>query len=62
MGSSKSSTIKGFALTLWHMNPMSKGIGIFTSALGYSYNGSGASIPGYAPLIFEIEIVDEPED
>lgn len=62
MGSSGSSTIPGFALTLWHMNPMGKGIGIFYSALGYTYNGSGASIPAYAPLIFEIEIVAEPED
>lgn len=62
MGSSSSSVIPGFALTLWHMNPMGKGIGVFFSALGYSYNGSGASIPAYAPLIFEIEIVEEPED
>lgn len=62
MGSSKSSVIPGFALTLWHMNPMGKGIGVFYSALGYNYNGSGASIPAYAPLIFEIEIVEEPED
>ena len=62
MGSSKSSVIPGFALTLWHMHPGEKGIGVFYSPLGYSYNGSGATIPGYAPLIFEIEIVPEPED
>ena len=36
--------------------------GIFTSSLGYGYSGSGSSIPGYAPLIFEIEVVDKPED
>lgn len=56
-----SSVIPGFALTLWHMHPMEKGIGVFYSPLGYSYSGSGASIPGYSPLIFEIEIVAKPE-
>lgn len=62
LGSSNSTVIDGFARTLWHMHPMEKGIGVFYSPLGYSYNGSGASIPGYAPLIFEIEIVAKPED
>ncbi len=57
----ESSVIPGFALTLWQMRPMEKGIGIFYSPLGYSYNGSGKSIPGYAPLIFEIEIVEKPK-
>lgn len=60
MGTSGSSVIPGFALTLWHMHPMEKGIGVFYSPLGYSYNGSGESIPGYAPLVFEIEIVEKP--
>ena len=32
------------------------------SYLGYSYNGSGSTIPAYSPLVFEIEIVEEPED
>ena len=62
MGSSSSSTISGFALTLWNMRAFEKGVGIFYSPLGYGYNGSGASIPSYSPLIFEIEIVAEPED
>ena len=62
MGSSNSGTIDGFALTLWKMRAFEKGVGIFYSPLGYGYNGSGASIPGYSPLIFEIEIVAEPED
>ncbi len=63
MGSSESSVISGFALTLWQMHPGDKGgIGVFSSPLGYSYNGSGKSIPGYSPLVFEIEIVDKPED
>lgn len=62
MGSDESSIISGFALTLWQMHPMEKGIGVFYSPLGYGYSGSGSSIPAYAPLIFEIEIVEEPED
>lgn len=62
MGSSSSSVIGGFALTLWQMHAYEKGIGVFTSEYGYGYSGSGSSIPSYAPLIFEIEIVSEPED
>lgn len=59
---SGSKPIKGFALTLWQMRAFEKGVGIFYSPLGYSYSGSGKSIPGYSPLIFEIEIVKKPED
>ena len=62
MGTSNSPMISGFAITLWQMRAFEKGIGVFYSPLGYSYNGSGSTIPGYAPLIFEIEIVEEPED
>lgn len=62
MGSSNSSVISGFALTLWQMRAMEKGVGVFYSPLGYSYNGSGSSIPAYSPLVFEIEIVAKPED
>lgn len=61
MGSGSSSVIGGFARTLWQMKAMEKGIGIFYSPLGYSYSGSEPSIPPYAPLIFEIEIVAKPE-
>ena len=61
MGSDKSSIIEGFALTLWQMRAMEKGVGVFYSNLGYQYSGSGSSIPGYAPLIFEIELVEKPE-
>lgn len=62
MGSSGSSVISGFAITLWQMRAFEKGIGVFYSPLGYSYNGSGSSIPSYSPLVFEIEIVAKPED
>ena len=61
MGSDKSTIISGFALTLWQMRSMEKGVGVFYSPLGYGANGSGSSIPGYAPLIFEIEFVEKPE-
>ena len=66
MGSSSSSVVSGFSLTLWNMKDlgegqMDKAVGIFYSPLGYGYSGSGASIPGYAPLIFEIEIAAKPE-
>jgi hypothetical protein len=61
MGSDNSSMITGFALTLWQMRAMEKGVGVFYSNYGYGTSGSGSSIPGYAPLIFEIEIVAKPE-
>ena len=62
MGDSGSSTITGFALTLWQMRKNEKGIGVFTSDYGYGYTGSGKSIPGFSPLLFEIELVAKPEN
>ncbi len=59
---SSSSLISGFSKTLWAMNPMGRAIGIFISDFGYASSGSGSKIPGYAPLIFEIELTEEPED
>ena len=68
MGEDESEVIAGFSMTLADMqySPADdtwkdSATGIFISALGYTYSGSGASIPAYAPLIFEIEIVDKPE-
>lgn len=61
MSSSKNSIIGGFGLTLWQMRAMEKGVGVFYSPYGYGVSGSGSSIPGYAPLIFEIELVEKPE-
>ncbi|MBR5835675.1 MAG: FKBP-type peptidyl-prolyl cis-trans isomerase [Bacteroidales bacterium] len=59
---SSSTVITGFALTLWQMRAFESGIGVFTSNYGYGYSGSGESIPGYSPLVFEIEIVKKPEE
>lgn len=55
-----SEVVTGFALTLWQMHKYEKGAGMFFSPYGYGTSGSGSVIPGYAPLVFEIEIVDEP--
>lgn len=60
MGSSHSSVIEGFAKTLWQMRAMEKGVGYFVSEKGYGSSGSGNTIPGYSPLIFEIELVEKP--
>lgn len=57
-----SSVVGGFSKTLWQMANCaagSKGVGVFYSVLGYGYSGSG-NIPGYAPLVFEIEFVEKP--
>lgn len=62
MGSDESGIIKGFALTLWQMRAMEKGIGVFYSTLGYEASGSGKAIPPFSPLMFEIEIVEKPEE
>ena len=59
----ESTLVSGFTQTLWNMAncaPGTKAVGVFYSDLGYGYNGSG-SIPAYAPLVFEIEIVEKPE-
>lgn len=58
-----SNVVAGFSQTLWQMancGPGTKAVGVFYSPLGYSYDGSG-SIPAYAPLVFEIEIVEKEE-
>lgn len=60
MGAEGSKVIQGFARTLQKMKKNEKGTGIFIPSLGYGYKGSGSTIPGYAPLRFDIEIVDKP--
>jgi len=58
MGSS--SVVEGFARTIKSMKAYEKGVGVFYSTLGYKYNGSGNTIPGYSPLRFDIEMVSQP--
>lgn len=56
------SIIYGFARTLWEMRKGQKAVGMFYSPLGYDASDNGKSIPAYSPLIFEIELVDKPEE
>ena len=58
MGTDNNSVITGFSYLLSKMGPYEKAIGMFTSSLGYSSNGTGKAIPGYSPLLFEVEVVD----
>ncbi len=62
MGEDEDEVITGFARALTLMKNHEKGICMFYSALGYSYSGSGYTIPPYAPLIFEIEFVDSEDE
>lgn len=57
MGSS-TSLINGFkgGLSLLHWKGQ-KAVVLFTSKHGYTSSGSGNVIPGYAPLLFELEIL-----
>ena len=59
MGDGGNSVIPGFAILLSKMQPYEKTIGVFDSSYGYSSAGSGANIPSYSPLLFEVEIVDK---
>ncbi|MBR3074306.1 MAG: FKBP-type peptidyl-prolyl cis-trans isomerase [Bacteroidales bacterium] len=60
MGGSDSSVIPGFARTLRKMKAYEQGTGIFIPSIGYGYKGSGKTIPAYAPLRFDVELVDKP--
>lgn len=55
-----STVIDGFAYALDKMRPHEKGTAVFYSGVGYGSTGSGNTIPAYAPLRFDIEIVDKP--
>lgn len=55
-GGSEGNLITGFAYCLSLMKSGEKGIAVFTSDWGYK-NSATASIPGYSPLRFEIEMI-----
>lgn len=54
-----SDCVDGFAYCISQMKVGEKAVCIFYSGLGYNYSGSGNVIPGYSPLMFEIEIVSK---
>ena len=54
--------VKGFAYCLSKLRPFEKVRCAFYSELGYGYSGSGTTIPRFAPIVFDIEVVDSPED
>lgn len=57
---SSTSLINGFKGGLYLMKQVGeKATVVFTSYHGYSSNGSGSSIPPYAPLVFELELLAE---
>jgi len=62
MGSDENSIITGFSYCLFKMRSMEKARCVFYSTMGYGYSGSGAKIPSYAPLRFDIELVANPDD
>lgn len=51
-------TITGFSGALAKLHPYEKARTCFYSLIGYSYTGSSGSIPPYAPLIFDIRVVE----
>ncbi len=57
-----STPITGFASMIIRMSYFESAVGIFYSELGYSSSGSGNAIPAYAPLEFEIRIVEGTDD
>lgn len=50
------SVIDGFSFLISKMKPYEKALGVFCSDRGYKATGTSPGIPGYAPLIFEVEI------
>ena len=55
-----STVIDGFAMMVHNMHPFEAGKAIFYSPLGYKEEGSGSTIPGYSPLIFEVQVTKKP--
>ncbi|MBO4611499.1 MAG: FKBP-type peptidyl-prolyl cis-trans isomerase [Bacteroidales bacterium] len=62
MTSSNTSVISGFSSAIFHMHAHEKGRAFMTSTYAYQSSGSGSAIPGFCPLIFEIEFVDKPSE
>lgn len=60
--SSSSTVVTGFAYCLSKLKLHEKVMCAFMSMYGYSSSGSGKSIPSFAPLVFEVEMVDDPDE
>ncbi len=60
--SSGNSLIDGFEKCVHGMKAGEKGLCIFYSGLGYGLSGQGDMIPGFSPLIFEIQMLGKNED
>lgn len=56
--SNGTTVIDGFSFLIHKMRPYEKALGVFVSGRGYQAAGSNPGIPGYAPLVFEVEITD----
>lgn len=54
--------VDGFALCLSKLRPFEKVICAFYSELGYGYSGSAPAIPKFCPIVFEIEVVADPDE
>lgn len=57
MTTSESSMIGGFSAAIFNMHLHEKGRAYMISAQAYKANGSGSAIPGYCPLIYDLEVV-----
>ena len=57
---SSSTLVEGFSFCCSQLHPFEKITCAFYSGLGYSSSGSGNSIPSFAGLRFEIDVVAKP--
>lgn len=61
-GGDSSNPISGFQLLLSKIGKYEKAAGVFVSDYGYKSEAVGKLIPGFAPLFFEVEVVDKPKE
>lgn len=57
--SSSAKLINGFSYAVHKMHHGEAGTAVFWSALGYGASGSGAAVPAYCPLRFDIEVQEK---
>ena len=62
MTTENSSVIYGFGYAMTEMHLGEQGTAVFYAGLGYGNSSQGTSIPAYAPLRFDFEIVRKRED